>query len=234
MSFFTPIFIPGLSQIISPLFRLEQEQKRFLKIHFEFAYFSFFLPHLELKQWIRLYILTSSLQNRTRFQTQMGKVYTHFQTKTAQKPYPLGWHIYIYMASIRECPALPGQKVSANENFKTYRVQQNNSPSLQSQGQFRQDQASKEMLLSKRSGQLRHAVAYYHSVAWHGRTNWWNWIRGGWGWGRVQRSWEGQIKGHVMFVAANNPEKFKSELWRRWINSGLIQHLKRKKKYQHL
>ena len=72
---------------------------------------------------------------------------------------------HIYMASIRECPALPGQKVSANENFKSYRVQQNNSPSLQSQGQFRQDQASKEMLLSKRSGQLRHAVAYYHSVA---------------------------------------------------------------------
>ena len=26
----------------------------------------------------------------------MGKVYTHFQTKTVQKPYPLGWHIPIY------------------------------------------------------------------------------------------------------------------------------------------
>ena len=22
----------------------------------------------------------------------MGKVFTHFQTKTAQKPHPLGWH----------------------------------------------------------------------------------------------------------------------------------------------
>ena len=156
-----------------------------------------------------------------------------FSDQNGAKTPPFG-AAHLYMASIRECPALPGQKVSANENFKSYRVQQNNSPSLQSQCQFRQDQASKEMLLSKRSGQLRHAVAYYHSVAWHGRTNWWNWIRGGWGWGRVQRSWEGQIKGHVMFVAANNPEKFKSELWRRWINSGLIQHLKRKKKYQHL
>ena len=30
---------------------------------------------------------------RTQFQTQMGKVYTCFQTKTAQKRYPLGRHI---------------------------------------------------------------------------------------------------------------------------------------------
>ena len=30
----------------------------------------------------------SSLENHTRFQTKMGKVYTRFQTKTAQKPYP--------------------------------------------------------------------------------------------------------------------------------------------------
>ena len=26
----------------------------------------------------------------------MGKVDTRFQTKTAQKPYPLGWHLRIY------------------------------------------------------------------------------------------------------------------------------------------
>ena len=30
----------------------------------------------------------SSLENHTRFQTKMGKIYTRFQTKTAQKPYP--------------------------------------------------------------------------------------------------------------------------------------------------
>ena len=30
----------------------------------------------------------SSLENHIRFQTKMGKVYTRFQTKTAQKPYP--------------------------------------------------------------------------------------------------------------------------------------------------
>ena len=36
----------------------------------------------------------------------MGKVYTRFQTKKAQKPYPMGRHIpiYTYMAYIREYP----------------------------------------------------------------------------------------------------------------------------------
>ena len=36
-------------EIILLLLRLEQQHERFLKIHFEFAYFSFFLTHLELK-----------------------------------------------------------------------------------------------------------------------------------------------------------------------------------------
>ena len=37
----------------------------------------------------------SSLENHSRFQTKMGKVYTRFQTKTAQKPHPIamGRHI---------------------------------------------------------------------------------------------------------------------------------------------
>ena len=43
----------------------------------------------------------SSLENHIRFQTKMGKVYTHFQTKTVQKPYPLGRDIP-YMAYTRE------------------------------------------------------------------------------------------------------------------------------------
>ena len=34
----------------------------------------------------------SSLETHTRYQTKMGKVYTRFQTNTAQKPYPLGRH----------------------------------------------------------------------------------------------------------------------------------------------
>ena len=37
-----PILRPGLYEIMSSLLRLEQQQKRFLKIHFEFAYLSLF------------------------------------------------------------------------------------------------------------------------------------------------------------------------------------------------
>ena len=43
----------------------------------------------------RLIHSRSSLENHTRFLTKMGKVYTRFQTKTAQKPYSLGRHIPI-------------------------------------------------------------------------------------------------------------------------------------------
>ena len=39
----------------------------------------------------------SSLENNTRFQTKIGKVYSRFQTKKAQKPYTLGRHIPYYM-----------------------------------------------------------------------------------------------------------------------------------------
>ena len=38
----------------------------------------------------------SSLENHTRFQTKMDKVYTRFQNKTAQKPYPMGRQISLY------------------------------------------------------------------------------------------------------------------------------------------
>ena len=44
-----PVFRPGFYEIMSSILILEQQQNRFLKIHFEFAYFSFFLGHLELK-----------------------------------------------------------------------------------------------------------------------------------------------------------------------------------------
>ena len=43
----------------------------------------------------------TSLKNYTRFQTRMGKVYTHFQTKTVQKTIPFG-AAHTYMAYIRE------------------------------------------------------------------------------------------------------------------------------------
>ena len=47
----------------------------------------------------------SSFVNQTRFQTYMGKIYTPFQTKTAQKPHPLGV-AHTYMAYIREYPTV--------------------------------------------------------------------------------------------------------------------------------
>ena len=50
VSFFAPVLRPGPYEIMSSLLKLEKQQKRFLKIHFEFSCFSFFLTHLELKQ----------------------------------------------------------------------------------------------------------------------------------------------------------------------------------------
>ena len=38
-----------------------------------------------------------SLENNTRFQTKMGKVYSRFQTKKAQKPHPFGRYVPYYM-----------------------------------------------------------------------------------------------------------------------------------------
>ena len=50
----------------------------------------------------------SSLKNHTQFQTKMGKVDTRFQTKTAQKPNPLGWHLRIYALYNGVPPPPPG------------------------------------------------------------------------------------------------------------------------------
>ena len=56
-SFLTPVFRPDLlnhthSQTwsLKNYVIIKQQQKRFLKIHFEFAYFSFFPTPLDLKQ----------------------------------------------------------------------------------------------------------------------------------------------------------------------------------------
>ena len=44
-----PLFRPGLYEIMLSPLGLERQLKRFHKIHFEFAYFSFSVIHLELK-----------------------------------------------------------------------------------------------------------------------------------------------------------------------------------------
>ena len=55
----------------------------------------------------------SSLENHTRFKTKIGEVYTPFQTKTAQKPYPMGrWggtYLYSLYKGVSTPPPPPGR-----------------------------------------------------------------------------------------------------------------------------
>ena len=67
-----------LTEIISSLLRLERQQK------------DFFLSQSFIIEATNTFIhYRSSVVNHTRFQTEMGKIYTCFQTKTAPKPHPL-------------------------------------------------------------------------------------------------------------------------------------------------
>ena len=50
----------------------------------------------------------SFLKNRTRLQTKMGKVYTRFQTKSVQKPFPMVRHIPVYSLYNGVLPRPPG------------------------------------------------------------------------------------------------------------------------------
>ena len=71
-------------------------------MHFEFTYFYFVLIHLQLKRQLRSCMRSRSfLENQTQFQTKMGKVYTRFQTKKAQK-HTLCGSTYLLMAYITE------------------------------------------------------------------------------------------------------------------------------------
>ena len=81
-----PVFRPGLSaETILSLLRLERKQKNssnpFRIRIFLFLSYSFGIETINTFIHSR-----SSLENHTRFQTKMGKVYTRFQNKTAQKP----------------------------------------------------------------------------------------------------------------------------------------------------
>ena len=55
----------------------------------------------------------SSHENYTRFQTKMGKVYTSFQTKTAQKLYLLGRHIPVWLMWGSTPPRPPGSVIAS-------------------------------------------------------------------------------------------------------------------------
>ena len=71
--------------------------KTISQIPFRIRIFLFFSYSFGIKTINTFIHYRNSLENHTRFQTKMGKVYTRFQTKMAQTPYPLalGRHILI-------------------------------------------------------------------------------------------------------------------------------------------
>ena len=74
---------------MSPLLRLERKQKNYLN-PFRIRIFLFRSYSFGIETITTTFISScSSLENHTRFRTKMGKVYIRFQTKKAQKPYPL-------------------------------------------------------------------------------------------------------------------------------------------------
>ena len=90
------VFRPGLqTEIILSLLRLGRKDKNYSNLFGSriFLLLSYSLGIVTIKMLIHF---RSSLENPTRFQTKMGKVYIRFQTKTAQKPYPMGRHIPIW------------------------------------------------------------------------------------------------------------------------------------------
>ena len=90
------------------LLRLEHKQKNSsnpFRIRI-FLFLSYSFRIAMIRTFVRF---RSSLKSHTRFQTKMGKVYTRFQTKTAQKPYPMG-STYLY-SYIREYPPPPGTEL---------------------------------------------------------------------------------------------------------------------------
>ena len=70
------------------------QTKKVPQIHFEFTYFPFFLRNNKL---IRSYTPIVPLKTIPDSRPKWAKfIYTHSQTKKAQKLYPLGWHIPIW------------------------------------------------------------------------------------------------------------------------------------------
>ena len=91
MSFSTPVFRPGggqrnitcLHKTAVIIAEIRTSTKRFLKIHFEFAYYTCLLIHLDLKLYTNTFMQNRSSLDHTRFQTKIGKMCTRFQTKMA-------------------------------------------------------------------------------------------------------------------------------------------------------
>ena len=98
------IFRPGVGRnyVIITYFRMPT--RIFLKIHFEFAYYSFFLIHLELKRQTHS---CTPVENHTRIQTKTGKVYPPVSDQNGAKTIPFK-AAYTYMANVRENPSPRG------------------------------------------------------------------------------------------------------------------------------
>ena len=82
---------------MSSLLRLKPQQKDFFKSVSYISTLQFLSYSFGIETTNTMTHNRSSFVNRTLFQTKMGKVYTRFQTKTAQKLYPLGPHIPIWL-----------------------------------------------------------------------------------------------------------------------------------------
>ena len=84
------LFRPGLkAEIMLSLLRLERKQKNSSSL-FQIRIFLLLSYSFGIETINTFIYSRSSLENHTRFQTKMGKVYTRFQTKTVQKPYTMG------------------------------------------------------------------------------------------------------------------------------------------------
>ena len=94
-----PVFRPGIGRNYFIITKIRTPTKRFLEIHFEFAYYSSYLIRLELKGHSRGFF-----ENHTLFSTKMD---FSVQTKTAQKWYPLERHIVTWLIWVSTPPPPP-------------------------------------------------------------------------------------------------------------------------------
>ena len=88
----TPRSRAGLEEILLSSFRFRAQTKRFLKIHLEFAYYLFFLIHLELKWQLRSYTPVGPSKIISDSRPKWGNS-VPFSDWIGPKPYPLGRHM---------------------------------------------------------------------------------------------------------------------------------------------
>ena len=95
-----PVFRLGLKAVIMWLSLLRLERKQNSSSNpFRFRIFLCLSYSIGMETINFSYVYVHiSLKTHTRFQTKMGTVYTRFQTKTAQKPYPIDGAAHTYIA----------------------------------------------------------------------------------------------------------------------------------------